>query len=161
MEAQTDAEDENNVRSLYNTLLENWNSQNASAFANLFARNGIAIGFDGSQMIGLQEIYDEISKVFSSHKVSTYVGIVREVRALSTTVFLLHSVAGMVPPEESKINPDVNAVQILIAKKDQGKFRIAVYQNTPAAFHGRTELSQQLTEELQEAFNNQPKKTST
>lgn len=159
METQTNPDDENNVRSLYHTLLENWNTQNASGFANLFARDGIAIGFDGSQMSGLQEIYDEISKVFSSHKVSTYVGIVREVRALSTTVFLLHSVAGMVAPEESKINPEVNAVQILIAKKDQGKFCIAVFQNTPAAFHGRTELNQHLTEELQQSFNNLQKKT--
>jgi hypothetical protein len=42
----------------------------------------------------------------------------------------------------------VNAVQTLVAVRRDGAWQVAVYQNTPAAFHGRPELSQSLTEEL-------------
>ena len=108
-------------------------------------------------MNGQQEINDELSKIFADHKVSSYVGIIREVRPLSPTVFLLRAVAGMVPPGKSEVNPGVNAIQTLCALKEQKQFRIAVFQNTPAAFHGRPELSRRLTEELQQAFNNQQK----
>jgi hypothetical protein len=32
--------------------------------------------------------------------------------------------------------------------KDEGKWRIALFQNTPAAFHGRPELAEQLSADL-------------
>jgi hypothetical protein len=78
---------------------------------------------------------------------------VREIRPLAPTIFVLRAVAGMIPPGKSEINPAVNAVQTLVAQKQLDVFRIAIFQNTPAAFHGRPELSQQLTQELQEAVN--------
>ncbi len=36
----------------------------------------------------------------------------------------------------------------LVAVKSDGKWRILLFQNTPAQFHGRPELVQQMTEEL-------------
>ncbi|HZE84322.1 MAG TPA: SgcJ/EcaC family oxidoreductase [Puia sp.] len=147
------------IRSLYQRLLESWNKNDAKGFADLFAVDGNSVGFDGSQMNGRQEINDQLAQIFTNHKVSSYIGIVREVRPLSPAVFLLRAVAGMIPPGQTEIKPDVNAIQTLIAqKKDEGKgenFLIAVFHNTPAAFHGRPELSAQLTEELQQAANNQ------
>ena len=73
-------------------------------------------------------------------------------RLLSPDVAILRAVAGMVPPGESDINPEVNAVQTLVAVKQQNKWIIALFQNTPAAFHGRPELSGRLTEELRQAL---------
>jgi hypothetical protein len=58
----------------------------------------------------------------------------------------------MVPPGQSDINPEVNAVQTFLAVKQQNKWSIALFQNTPAAFHGRPELSERLTEQLQQAL---------
>ena len=154
MEPHAKQDDENKVRLLYKKLLESWNNQNAIDFANLFAKDGNSIGFDGSQMNGRKQINDEISKIFANHKVSSYVGIIREVRPLCSTVFVLRAVAGMVPPGQSEINPAVNAIQTLIALKEKELFCIALFHNTPAAFHGRPELSEQLTEELQQVLNN-------
>jgi hypothetical protein len=74
------------------------------------------------------------------------------VRLLSPDVAILRAVAGMVPPGESDINPEVNAVQTLVAVKQQNNWIIALFQNTPAAFHGRPELSERLTEELRQAL---------
>ncbi len=140
---------ESKVRSLYKTLLESWNNNKATDFANLFSNDGNVIGFDGSQMNGKKEIKDELSKIFSEHKVGSFVGIIREFRPLSPTVFLLRAVAGMVPPGKSTIKKEVNAIQTLIVQKEQEDFKIALYHNTPAAFHGRPELSEELTRELQ------------
>lgn len=152
METQFDP-DEQKVRDLYKDLLNSWNSNNASRFAKLFARNGNTIGFDGSQMSGQKQIEEELSKIFSNHKVSTYVSIVREVRSLSPSVYLLRAVVGMIPPGKSAINPKVNAIQTLIAEKLSDQFQIGLLQNTPAAFHERPDLAEQLTDELQDSFD--------
>jgi len=58
----------------------------------------------------------------------------------------------MVPPGKSDLNPAVNAVQTLVAARQDSRWRIAVFQNTPAAFHGRPELSERLTEELRQVL---------
>jgi hypothetical protein len=63
---------------------------------------------------------------------------------------VLHAVAGMVPPRQSDINPAVNAMQTLVATKPDGRWQIALFQNTPAQFHGRPHLSEALTEELRQ-----------
>jgi hypothetical protein len=56
----------------------------------------------------------------------------------------------MMSPGQSDLNPAVNTIQTLVAVKRAGKWRIAIFQNTPAQFHGRPELAQALTEELRQ-----------
>lgn len=101
----TNQNDENNICSLYEKLLEGWNDNNAVEFSKLFTDNGNVIGFDASPMNGRNQINDELNKIFANNKVSSYVGIVREIRTLSPTVFLLRAVAGMVPQVSRKLNP--------------------------------------------------------
>jgi uncharacterized protein (TIGR02246 family) len=157
METRVIQNDKNEMRLIYKKLLEKWNSNNAAEFAGLFASNANVVGFDGSVMNGRQEIEAEMNRVFSTHKVASFVGIVKEVRTLATDVFLLRAVAGMVPPGEKVINPALNAIQALIGLKYEGKFCISLFQNTPAAFHERPEKAKQLTLELQEEFNSRQK----
>ena len=155
MKEQHAKETEDGITGLYQSLLQCWNNKDASGFAKLFTENGSTIGFDGSQMNGPIQIEKELTQIFSDHKVSSYVHIVREVRRLADSVYILRGVAGMVPPSQTEVNPKVNAIQTLIAKKEDDQFRIALFQNTPAAFHGRPELGLQLTRELQEVFDHQ------
>jgi len=56
----------------------------------------------------------------------------------------------MVPPGRSELNPAVNAIQALVAVRSAGRWEIAHFQNTPAQFHGRTDLPDALTTELQQ-----------
>ena len=147
--------DEVSVRSIYESLLKSWNDHNADQYADLFMADGSVVGFDGSQMNGREEIKRELAKIFADHKVASYVSIIREIRPLSSTVFLLRAVAGMIPQGKTEINPVTNAIQTLVAQKHENGFLISFFQNTPAAFHGRPQLSQQLTEELQEATKKQ------
>jgi uncharacterized protein (TIGR02246 family) len=140
-----------NVRQLYHSLLTSWNNQDAIAFAGLFMHNGHLIGFDGSQINGQVEITNELRRIFAGHAAAPFVAIVREVRALSESVFLLRAVAGMIPPGGNDINPKLNTVHTLIAQKEYGQFYITLFQNTPAALHERPDLSEELTNELSEA----------
>jgi len=140
------------VRLLYQTLLEAWNDKDAHEMAELFSENGNVIGFDGSQMDGRKQIESVLGQIFADHPTPVYVAAVREVRFLAPGVALLRAIAGMVPRGHSEINPALNAVQSLIATKEQDRWRIALFQNTPAALHGRAELSEQLTAELRQAL---------
>jgi uncharacterized protein (TIGR02246 family) len=78
---------------------------------------------------------------------------VRSVRFLSPEVAILRAVAGMMPPGESDLDPKLNTHHTIVAVKREGKWRIALYQNTPAQFHGRPELVQKLTEELRQLLS--------
>jgi uncharacterized protein (TIGR02246 family) len=147
-----ESDDEAKVRLLYQTLLEAWNDKDAHEMAELFSENGNVIGFDGSQMDGRKQIESVLGQIFADHPTPVYVAAVREVRFLAPGVALLRAVAGMVPRGHSDINPALNAVQSLIATREQDRWRIALFQNTPAALHGRAELSEQLTAELRQAL---------
>jgi hypothetical protein len=55
-----------------------------------------------------------------------------------------------VPPGHADLNPAVNAIQTLIAVKQDSTWQITLYQNTPAAFHGRPDAVTALTDELRQ-----------
>ena len=152
--AGTDAEQA--ARNLYEKLIETWNKRNAREYALLFASNGSIVGFDGSQVSGQLEVGAHISEIFSHHQTASYVTIVREVRSVASEVTLLRANAGMIPPGKDDIDPAMNAVQSMVAARRGGKWEIALFQNTPAAFHGKPELTKQLTEELRAALRKRP-----
>jgi uncharacterized protein (TIGR02246 family) len=142
--------DETEVKTLYRQLVECWNQRDAAAFAALYEKDGSCIGFDGSQMNGRSEIESVLSKIFAEHQTAPYVSKIREVRFVTSEVAILRAVAGMVPPGKSDLDPALNAIQSLVASRREGSWRIALFQNTPAQFHGRPELTQQLTDELRQ-----------
>lgn len=145
-----DAADEHAVRTLYSQLLAGWNKRSADEYAALFTETSNVVGFDGSQMDGRAAIAAELRRIFADHVTATYVGKIREIRFLAPAVALLRAVAGMVPPGKTELNPAVNTIQSLIAIKQADQWYITLFHNTPAQFHGRPELVQQLTEELRQ-----------
>jgi uncharacterized protein (TIGR02246 family) len=140
--------DEAEIRTLYQNFLDAWNNRDADAYASFVDEKGSLVGFDGSMMNGPDEIRSTLSGIFAHHQTATYISIVREVYLLSPDVALLRAVVGMVPRGKHELNPDVNSVQSLVAVKHEGTWRIALFQNTPAQFHGRPEEAQALTDEL-------------
>lgn len=144
----TDLKDEPTIRKLYQRLLDSWNRREPVEFASIFAETGQLIGFDGSQYMGRTEIETEIGKIFANHLTAAYVSIIRDIRFPTQDVAILRAVVGMRPPGQSELNPDVNAIQTLVAVKHGDQWQIELFQNTPAQFHGRPELVQQLTIEL-------------
>ena len=144
--------DETAVRSLYQRMIEGWNQHSADAFAAPFAEDGEAIGFDGSQMQGRAEIAATLRLIFADHVTAPYVCKVKSVRLVTAEVAVLRAIVGMVPPGQSDLNPAVNAHQTVVASRRDGQWRILLLQTTPAQFHGRPDLVQQMTEELRQVL---------
>ena len=140
------------VRELYARLIAAWNSRNARDYALAFAEDANLVGYDGSEVQGRSEIGSHISAIFSHHQTASYVTLVREVRRITDDVWLLRAEVGMTPPGKDELNPERNAVQVLVAVRQDGDWRVTLFQNTPAAWDGRKEDSEKLSAELREAI---------
>lgn len=136
------------ISMLYHRLLDAWNMHDAAFFAAQFEDDGNCVGFDGSQLDGCEAIEAEISQIFANHETGSYVVKIREIRFLTPETAVLRAIAGMVPSGRSDIDPAVNAIQSLVAVRRGDRWRIALFQNTPAQFHGRPELAEALSAEL-------------
>ena len=136
------------VADVYRRLIDGWNSNNAGEMAAAVARDGLVIGYDGSEMLGRDQVRDEIGAIFERHQTATYITKVRCTRALGPDVGLLHAVVGMVPPGGSEIVAERNAIQTVVARRGDDGWSAALFQTTPAQFHGRPELAESLTAEL-------------
>ncbi len=144
----TRSQDEPQVQAVYRQWLDGWNGRNADVMAGLCDDDTEIIGFDGSLMVGRAEVLESMRQVFVDHETAPYTVQVKRVRLLSPEVAVLRAEAGMVPPGKMELEPALNAWHTLVAAKRDGAWRIAFFQNTPAQFHGRPELVQQMTEEL-------------
>lgn len=140
------------VAQLYQLLLQQWNKRSAEGMTGVFARNGTLIGFDGSQLNGQAEIYSVLNEIFSNFPTAAYVSIIKDVKLLGDGAALLLGVAGMVAQGQSDISPEVNVIHSLTAVLEDGNWRVALFQNTPAAFHGRPELNEQLSADLRQVL---------
>jgi uncharacterized protein (TIGR02246 family) len=130
--------------------LEGWNRRDAAAFAAPFAEDGEVVGFDGTPIAGRGRIADAMEAIFRDHETGVYVGIVRHVRDIGRDAALLRAVNAVVPARARDINPELNAVQSLVAEQHNGVWQVVLYQNTPAAFHGRPDEADALSTELRE-----------
>jgi uncharacterized protein (TIGR02246 family) len=138
------------VRTRYRDLLDAWNRRDAEGFAAAFIASGSTIGFDGSQYDGRETIAREIGNLFANHQTGTYIGKIRDVQFVTADVAILRAISAVVPAGQSDLNPATNALQTLVAVRRDDGWRIALFQNTPAQYHGRPALAQQLTEELRQ-----------
>ncbi|MCF8564585.1 SgcJ/EcaC family oxidoreductase [Alicyclobacillus tolerans] len=138
------------VKALYQQLLDAWNHKDARAMADLYTEDGEQIGFDGSQVFGQAEIYAHIAPIFEQHETARFVGKVKSVLFLSQDIAILRAIAGMVAPGQSDLNPKLNAHQTMISIRAEETWRIVLFQNTPAQFHGRPELVEQMSAELRQ-----------
>jgi uncharacterized protein (TIGR02246 family) len=136
------------VKSLHTALLDAWNRRDAKAMSELYAENGSQVGFDGSEMSTPTAILAHLEPIFRDHPTARFVAKVREVRMIGENAALLRAAAGIVPPGATKIKPEVNAIQSVVASKRGGRWQIELFQNTPAAWHGRPQDVE--TAELQE-----------
>jgi uncharacterized protein (TIGR02246 family) len=140
------------ITDIYRAILRGWNAADADAFASVFAEDGQVVGFDGSEVIGRAQIAEEMAAIFADHATGSYVGIVREVKALGTEVALLRAVCGLIPAGADDIEPALNATQSLVARRGPDGWQVVLYQNTPAQYHGRPEAVAELSAELRDAM---------
>jgi uncharacterized protein (TIGR02246 family) len=140
---------------LYRRLIDGWNDHDANAMGAALREDSLVIGFDGSQMIGRAQVVSELASVFADHEVARYVTKVRTATPLGDHVVVLHAVAGMVPPGSAEIMPEQNSVQTVVAHQSGDEWLVALFQTTPAQLHGRPELSEAMSAELNQELRTQ------
>jgi uncharacterized protein (TIGR02246 family) len=137
------------IRTLYVQLLEGWNRRSGAAVAAAFADDGDIIGFDGSHHSGRLSIASDLRRIFGIHQTPAYVGLIRSVRPMAEGVAVLHAHAGMIPPGGNDLDPGLLTVHTLVAVEESpARWKISLFQSTPAAWDGREDARQALLAEL-------------
>jgi uncharacterized protein (TIGR02246 family) len=137
------------IRALYAAFLDGWNKRSGASVAAGFADDGDIVGFDGSHHRGRLSIAADLRQIFASHPTPYYVAVVRSVRPMAPGVAVLMAHAGMIPADGNDVDPDLHAVHTLVAVDEGGgRWRISLFQATPAAWHQHPEAREALTEEL-------------
>jgi uncharacterized protein (TIGR02246 family) len=137
------------IRALYIQFVDGWNRRSGAAVAAGFADDGDIIGFDGTHHRGRLSIAADLRQVFGTHETPAYVGVIRSVRPMAPGVAVLLAHAGMIPPGGTDFDPELHAVHTLVAVDEGGgRWRIALFQATPAAWHQHPEAREALTQEL-------------
>ena len=144
--------DEGAIRALYARIVSGWNARDAEAMAAWFTDDGSLVGYDGSQVESRHAIAAHPRPIFADHPTAAYVARVREVRPLGADAALLRAVAGMVPPGTTELKPALNTVHTLVAVRADPDWRAALFQSTPAAWHGRPDDVATLMAELTEVL---------
>jgi uncharacterized protein (TIGR02246 family) len=98
----------------------------------------------------VEEILSHLQPIFEHHLTAPFVSKIMSVRLIGADTAILRAIAGMVPRGQSDVQPNRNTHHTLVAVNNEGKWRIHLLQNTPALFHGRPELVEQMTEELRQ-----------
>jgi len=138
------------IKGVYKQLTSSWNERNAQGMASLFSESGECIGFDGSISKGPEEIVAHLEPIFRDHPTAPYVTKVKEIEFIGDKGVMLRAIAGMIPSGESDIKPEVNTHHTVVLELIEDEWKVLLFQNTPAQFHGRPELVKQMTNELRE-----------
>ncbi len=145
--------DEAAVRALYDRLTRAWNIRDARAFAACFIEDGYIVGYDGTVIDGRDEIAYHIGDIFAHHQTPAYITKVTRVLFINADTAVVRGIVGMPSLTTGTINPVLNSIQSLTAHWRDGAWHVAIFQNTPAQFHGRPELVAEMTRELQEVLD--------
>ena len=140
---------------LYRAIIDAWNARDAERMSAAFADDGNLIGFDGSMVDTRAAIRDHLQPIFASHPTASYVAIERETRVLTPAVAVVRAIAGMIPPGGTDFKPELTTVHTLVAISDgatpKASWKAAIFQATPAAWHGRPGDLAAVLEELRGA----------
>ena len=139
---------ETEVRALYRQIINSWNRRSANAIGELFADGGAVIQCDGLELRGRDEIVSGHKQLFEDHHTGAFVGKVRSVTFLDSDAAVLRAAAGMVMPGQNDFDSRLNAIQTLVAARHDGRWRVVLFQNTPAQFKDRPEEAAALADEL-------------
>lgn len=139
----------------YRELLAAWNRRDANGFAALFSEDGYAVAFDGSAMNGRAEIASTLSTVFQNERTGFYAASISDVREIAPGVVLLRAVVGTIPPDSFDLNLMVKAIQSVVLLERSDDVKVVLLQSTPAAFHGRSEVAEVLSLELEQIRHSQ------
>jgi uncharacterized protein (TIGR02246 family) len=112
-------------------LVSAWAAHDAEAFSQLFTQDGTMI-LPGVYKKGHEDIRKHMEAGYSGpYKGTSVIGTPLEIKPLGSDAFALITVGGVLAPGEKEVSTKeaIRASWILV--KDDGTWRLAVYQNCP------------------------------
>jgi uncharacterized protein (TIGR02246 family) len=124
--------DEENIRALYERLLDGWNRGSGAAFASVFDANADLVGPGGFHIEGRDRIAAFHQVIFDGlYKDTRLVGAVRSVRFITDDVAVVHAVGGPSRTADPAATLRRTSVHSLVAVKRDGQWLFETLQNTP------------------------------
>jgi len=119
------------LRSLPTQISDSWNKGDGRSLADMFTEHGVLVSSDGTYCDGRAEIDRYLGRLFATHlRGSRFAAKVISIRFLGPDVALMHLegdfwMAGAMEPAAER-----RAVQSLVALRDAGRWRVALFQAT-------------------------------
>jgi uncharacterized protein (TIGR02246 family) len=137
--AQTDkkgAEDEKAIRQIVQNIQDAWAAGDGVKFADQFTDDVDYTVWNGIQLNGREENIKNHQQIFETFYKGTMIkSEVRKIRFLTNEIAAVHLESKMY--KDGKLMEDVpTVVPLMILKKENGKWRVAVFQNTPIIKRG-------------------------
>ncbi|MGW5664030.1 SgcJ/EcaC family oxidoreductase [Streptomyces sp. NPDC003758] len=132
---QTRAADETAIRNVLKGVYEAWTANDADAFVAEYTDDASAI-LPGSYRKSREEIRESVKAGFSTFlKGSTTTDKVLSIRFLNNDAAVVVSETGILFPGESEVPEGRLVVASWVLTRQDGKWLLAAYQNSPAVMH--------------------------
>jgi uncharacterized protein (TIGR02246 family) len=133
------AEDEALLRAIPQKIVDGWTGADGSSIAAVYAEAGMLVAGDGTMKRGRAQIADYHDQQFAGFLKGTRLSIkVTEVRLLRPNVAVLQTQGGILWPGQTTLAPGNYGIQSFIAVKDDGVWRLELFQNTRVLDSTRT-----------------------
>lgn len=131
LRAQTPTADEAAIKQIVQQVQDGWNAHDGAAFAALFAADADYVVVNGMKVKGRDEIEKGHTRIFTTiYKDSRNVATVKAIRFLRADVAVVHIEWNLEYSAGSEKKTD-RAINSWVVTKDNGKWSIASFQNTP------------------------------
>jgi uncharacterized protein (TIGR02246 family) len=123
--------DEEKLRGLVQQIVEGWSNANGGMIASVYTADGTLVAGDGTVTRGPGEIARYHDRQFQNFLKGTRLTVaVRSVHFLSEDVALMQTEGGILWPGQQQLAPGNSGVQSFIAVREDGTWRVRLFQNT-------------------------------
>lgn len=125
------AADESALRALLAQMVEAWNRGDSAGLAAAFTADGELVAGDGTLTSGRQEIERYFAGLLARlPKGTRFTAPITGVRLVARDAALVSSGGGFLLPGETEVGPERRGLQFLVAVRDGGAWRAALFQRT-------------------------------
>jgi uncharacterized protein (TIGR02246 family) len=126
-----DAADEAALRALMAEMIDAWDRGDSTGLAAAFTEDGDLVAGDGTLTSGRREIDRYFAALLTRMpRGTTFAAPVTSVRLVASNVALVSSGGGFLMPGDKEVTPERRGIQFLVAVRDGGAWRAALFQRT-------------------------------
>ncbi len=123
--------DRDAIDAAFQAMLASWSAGDATAYANLFARDVTYVGFDGYAFRSRDELRESHDELFRGVlRGSRLTGTIEAVRPLGPDVVVLQTRGAVVTRGRTTPGRGRESVQTIVALREDGRWEFAAFHNT-------------------------------